>query len=152
MNATVVNGEEIFTTISVPRSIPTNRVKDLLVGFFETANSCWLNKYDYRFREGLTKKDFQEGGQFQIPGDYYHPSQIIPMTEGCAVVLTVDDPDKPEGKTKKFVMGPEQIKKGLEVMARDFPTAFNDFLEENDDAITADLFGQCIVYGKDVYC
>lgn len=43
------------------------------------------------------------------------------------------------------------IQKGMNVMAKDFPNAFADFMRENDDDGTFDIAAQCIIFGKEVY-
>ncbi len=40
---------------------------------------------------------------------------------------------------------------GLRVMAQDYPTHFEAFMTENDDAITGDVFLQCVVFGEVIY-
>ena len=87
----------------------------------------------------------------QDPNDYFHPHQIIPVTDGCNLILHVENPEN-EFSPIKFIMGPDQIKKGIEIMAEKYPGHFNDWMEENDDAVTSDVFGQCIVYGEEIFC
>ena len=44
------------------------------------------------------------------------------------------------------------IQKGLSVMARDYPRHFSDALDEaRNDAITADVFIQCVIFGKVIF-
>lgn len=45
----------------------------------------------------------------------------------------------------------ESIVKGLKIMADKYPRHFNDFIDENDDAITGDVFVQCCVLGDCIY-
>lgn len=40
---------------------------------------------------------------------------------------------------------------GFVVFAHDQPTDFNDFLQENEDAVTADLWLQCVALGEVIY-
>jgi hypothetical protein len=46
------------------------------------------------------------------------------------------------------ILNEESIKDGLQKMAEHFPKHFMDFLNENDDAETADVFMQLAVMGK----
>ncbi len=41
--------------------------------------------------------------------------------------------------------------KGFEVMAEKYPWHFNNFMNDNEDAETADVWFQCIVFGEIVY-
>jgi hypothetical protein len=43
------------------------------------------------------------------------------------------------------------IKSGLKVMAEKYPHHWQDFVSENDDAITGDVFLQCCLFGEIVY-
>jgi hypothetical protein len=45
----------------------------------------------------------------------------------------------------------ESIQKGLQVMAERYPKHFADFIAENDDGDTGDVFLQCAVLGQLVY-
>lgn len=40
---------------------------------------------------------------------------------------------------------------GLSLMSRDYPNHFADFMAENEDAETADVFVQCCIFGNIVY-
>ena len=43
------------------------------------------------------------------------------------------------------------IKKGLQIMAEKYPRHMGDFLNENDDADTGDVFLQCCLFGEAIY-
>ena len=36
-------------------------------------------------------------------------------------------------------------------MAEKYPRQWKKFIDENDDADTSDIFGQCVVYGEIIY-
>jgi len=44
-----------------------------------------------------------------------------------------------------------KIKKGLTVMAKKYPKHFADFLQEDYDETTGDVFLQCCIYGEIIY-
>lgn len=147
MNATTTPSP--FSVI-VKREIPRKRVQDLLVGLFENNYSPWLLAIQGRnFAPGLTLRDFKKGGKMTDPEDYYTSSQIIPVTEGCGLVLRVDNPN---GESSiLFTLDIAAIQKGLQIMADQYPRHFQDILDENDDANTSDIFGQCICYGEEIF-
>ena len=58
----------------------------------------------------------------------------------------VDDEDAQEYKGDAAAM-----RRGLEVMAAQVPRHFDDFMAENDDAITAYVWLQCCCLGEVVY-
>ena len=45
----------------------------------------------------------------------------------------------------------EAIKRGLQIMADKYPHIMRDFLNDNSDAVTGDVFIQCCCLGKAVY-
>jgi hypothetical protein len=57
--------------------------------------------------------------------------------------------EAPEEAPKRLDMA--AIKNGLKVMAEKYPHHWQDFVSENDDAITGDVFLQCCLFGEIVY-
>lgn len=51
----------------------------------------------------------------------------------------------------KYRLTLDGIKKGLAKMAKEYPRDFADLVEENDDAITGDIFLQLAVFGEVIY-
>jgi hypothetical protein len=43
------------------------------------------------------------------------------------------------------------IESGLQVMADKYPKHFADFMSEEDDCVTADVFLQCCLFGDIIY-
>lgn len=71
-----------------------------------------------------------------------------PMCEaGGAVVLR----DKEADDGKDLVLDYPAIERGLQVMAEKYPRHFADFVQENGDATTGDVFVQCALLGDIVY-
>lgn len=147
----VVN-EDVFATIETKAYIAKKRVQDLLVGLFENNYSPWIRDIKSKnLAKDLTFTDFRKGGKMQDPKDYYHWSQIVPVTDGCSLTLSVDDPDSDSGGEKDVVLDCESIRQGLQIMANKYRDHWEDFVYHNDDATTADVFGQCCVYGEVIY-
>lgn len=44
-----------------------------------------------------------------------------------------------------------KIKKGLRIFAKEHPSHFSDFLRENYDMTTGDMFLQCCLFGEVIY-
>lgn len=146
--------DAVFTTISVPREVKTERVMGLLCGLIENGYSSWSHRIkSYDYATGLSEDDFKEGGRLAPKEDYWPRYCRVPLHDNCSMILLVDDEKEGEdsGKTREAIFNPENIKKGLELMAKNSPKHFNDLLDENDDANTADIFGQYVVYGEVVY-
>lgn len=68
-----------------------------------------------------------------------------PLSPGGKLIVWEQEEDK------RHEFGLEQIRKGLDIMARDFPKHFGDIISENDDAITADVLVQCGIFGEVKY-
>ncbi len=59
--------------------------------------------------------------------------------------------DERTGKIKKRYIGPDDLRKGLSIMAQKEPKHFADMMVDNGDAITADIFLQCVALGEVIY-
>ena len=51
----------------------------------------------------------------------------------------------------KYHITMDNVKKGLEMMRDQYPRHYADLVEENDDAITGDVFLQLAVFGELIY-
>jgi len=117
--------------------ISKERISDLLDTAFEGGSNYWYVIREHVYPAGKTVHD------------YKFPYLELPLTEGGSLIIdSKDDPDK---KYSSKVLNLESIKKGLEIMAVRFPGYFQDFLNENEDAITGDVFLQCCLFGEVVF-
>lgn len=132
--------------MKVTLEITNEQIKNLLCTAFEGGSNYWARIDSYKYAKGLEHKDFQDGGKFQVKGNYWHPSQIIPLVEGCAVIIK-----DMEDSGKTYTLNLETIHKGMAVMAEKYSQHFSNFYTSNDDAITGDVFLQCCLFGKIIY-
>lgn len=143
--------EKPFCSISVKKDISKRQIQSLLCSLVESGYSVnWFHDLgNNKLAPGLTIEDFNEGGRFA--GDEYFPYyMIVPLTSGCQSVW-VCEPVEDGCKEIKFKVGIEQITKGLQLMAEQEPKHFQDIIDEDTDAETADIFGQFVVYGKIIF-
>ncbi len=144
--------ETPFVTVVVEHQISRKTVLSLLVGLLENNYSPWLlSVEDYELAAGLKREDFKESGSQTIPDDYYTSTQLIATTEGCCVILHVDEPNPSDQEYRVVKVGPDQLKKGIELMAKSHPKLLQEILDESDDANHADIFGQLVVYGEEIF-
>lgn len=77
--------------------------------------------------------------------------------DGYAVFTVDDDGDgdvcysddeHPDGK---FILNLAAIHKGLSLLATQYPSSWSDFMNENEDAETGDIFLQLCLFGKLVF-
>ncbi len=130
-------------TIDVP--ITEQRVRDLLCTAFE-GGMYWCDVAGSTLREDLTIEDFKEGGsEANKVGEYFPSFYLVPFVEGCSLTLRDHEDDA------EYTLDAAAMKRGLEIMAAQEPRHFDDFMAENDDAITAYVWLQCCCLGEVVY-
>jgi hypothetical protein len=128
-------GFKVKTTANVSRK----SVAYLLCSALEGGSNYWYQihrfikprAFDFRFDEGEICKAY----------DY-------PLNDGGA--LLIGDSEEPDDEPKRLDLA--AIERGLQVMAEVYPRHWQDFANENDDAITGDVFLQCCLFGEIVYC
>lgn len=155
--------------ISIPIEIDLNSVSDLLVSAFEGGIGYWA--YQLRVERASSypvRNDEKDRG---MP-----PEQVstwlryeAPFGPGGAVILYAHDElpdnvyprdvkedgtfvnDDDAGRVNELRIDMPAIEKGLKVMAEKHPRHFADFIGDNADATTGDVFIQCVVFGELVY-
>lgn len=141
---------EATKVFSVKQEISEKRIHDLLCSAFEGGTGYWCcieNDVDgIQYPEGFSYSDFRIGGRLNPKDDPVNPYGLIAMTEGMELVLSdAEDPDT------RWTLNREKIQKGLQLMQEKYPSHWGDFVSENDDADTADVFLQLAVLGELVY-
>lgn len=145
-----------MTTVTIKRewTITPERIADLFVGAIEgnymvrawCAGIYWQN-YDTEWPINSTE-----------PGVVsYADPKLYEREDFKFEVLEIEDesvwqgsrPDAPGLKRHTITM--DDVKKGLQRMADSKAGHFEDFVSENDDMVTADVFLQLVVLGDVVY-
>lgn len=135
---------------TVQRKIEDDTIRGLLCCAFEGGSNYWYQIDEYDFAEGFSIGDFRDGARFCDPDMYWHPSQLIPLHEGCAVI--VSSPHDNLGVARKVHrLDRKAIQKGLNVMAKKYPRHMEHALSEDYDAETGDVFLQCCLFGGLVF-
>ncbi len=116
-------------------SVSDKRIKDLLCNALEGGSNYWYRIMSYNYPEGQTRETMK----------LEFPHIDLPFAGGS---LTIEDM---EGGLPDKVLDRKALLKGLSVMAKDEPRHFADFMSEDDDTITADVFLQCACFGKVIY-
>lgn len=138
-----MNPKEKAATAAI--GVTNEEISDILSTAFEGGSNYWYANLDYDLGEGYTIADFKEGGRCQYPGMYHHWCQLVPLVPGCAIVLE----DAEEGTAHRLDRA--ALVKGVQVMAEKYPQHFANWLNEDGDAITGDVFLQCCVFGENIY-
>jgi len=136
--------KEKKTTILVPLRIPVERVSNLLCSAFEGGSNYWAR---------IEKKTEPTEYLYRSSEDQVYPHIDYPLNPGGSLTISANGDDEHEeiDGRREWVLDVEAIKRGLAFMANNEPSAFGDFLGEDDDQITADVFLQCCLFGKVVY-
>lgn len=134
-------------TITPSLTIPLQRISDLLCSAFEGGSNYW---YMIESQNEPTRFDFLSDAEFaksmnREPTMYPHID--YPLNPGGSLTITANG----DGERTSWVLNLEAIEKGLVVFMEKCPRHWADFMAENDDAITADCFLQCCLFGEVVY-
>ena len=114
-------------------TIDDQRVQDLLCCALEGGSNYWYEITKYIYPEGLIRSDME------------YPHLELPFRGGSLSISDIEDGD--------FCgeLNLEACKRGLQVMADKYPQHYADFITENEDADTGDVFLQCALLGEIVY-
>jgi hypothetical protein len=110
--------------------IPEARVNDLLCNALEGGSNYWI-------------------GSLKVvnPSEHdYEYAHDVPFMENVALVIQDTWRDDEPKRVDKGA-----LERGLQLMADKYPVHFENFLFENDDAETGDVFLQLCCFGEIVY-
>ncbi len=130
--------------------IDVEKIRNLLCCAFEGGSNYWYMIDKAIYPPGFKSKDYGEGGKGQNGPNYWHWAELLPTQEGGALIISSKEGDEING-TKTWRLDREAIQHGLKIMAEECPQHYGNFLSENEDAITGDVFLQCCLFGEIVY-
>lgn len=136
-------------TMKITENVPIERVHDMLVSAFEGGSNYWYMIVDEVVPEKHTFTVKTWDYKREKEPSYLHLEEI-PFNEGGALLINDEKADEPKLQ-EPVRIDLETMEKGLQIMARDYKAHYADFLKENDDAETADVFLQCVVFGDVIY-
>lgn len=100
---------------------------------------------------GLDSELPEDADLSEIPEDMRdYPSYYAAFVEGGVIVFDVEDLDN-EDNNVEVRLDKAAIEKALQAMATKYPGHFADFMDDNSDAITGDVFLQMAVYGDIIF-
>lgn len=124
--------------ITITQTISIQRVQDLLCDAFEGGSNYWCRIEKYNYPDNETKESLK----------IEFPHIELPFREGSLILKDISG----EGDEKKdYILNLPAIIEGLQIMADKESRHFADFLSENYDSITADVFLQCCVFKEVIY-
>lgn len=122
--------------IKIILKISAQRIQDLLCNALEGGSNYWYEIMSFNYPERQTKESLNI--------EFQHLE--LPFKAGS---LTIRDNE--EAKLGDKILNLQTITEGLQIMADKFPNHFSDFLKEDDDAITGDVFLQCCLFKDVIY-
>jgi hypothetical protein len=117
-------------------NVSDERIKDLICNSLDGGyggSHYWAEIKAYNYPDGKTKES------------YRFPFMELPLTQTGSIVI-----HDLEGN-KDYTLDRKACLKGLSIMAKDQPKFFADFMSEDDDAETGDIFLQCALFGEVIY-
>jgi hypothetical protein len=122
--------------IQVTIPVSTQTIVDTFNTAIEVGSGYWLSEIDWG-HIGKIAENRQER--------YEYLGNAIEDDDDQWKLHLTDD----EGK--RHIMNQDKLWLGMHLMARDYPRHFDDMINDNGDAITADIFLQCVLLGDIVY-
>jgi len=137
-------------SVTVPFEVKIKRLGDLLCCALEGGSNYWYRIEKFVIPDKFENYCFEEDDKSKQPEIFRHID--YPTNPGGAIIVSDfhGNDDDEEGMTETKV-DLEQLQKGLMIMAQKYPKHFSDFMNENEDADTGDVFLQCCVLGELVY-
>lgn len=123
--------------IPVTIIIPTERVQDLLCNALEGGSNYWYEIMSFNYPNGQDKKSLNI--------EFQHIE--LPFFEGGSLTIR----DNEEAHKGDLILDLKAIEEGLQIMVAKEIRHFADFISENDDAITGDVFLQCCLFKEVIY-
>lgn len=137
-------------SVKVEMKFDRERISDLLCCALEGGSNYWYRIES--FKEPTSFEFYSDTWAVrngQKPVVYKHLD--YPLNPGGEVVISnrmiVEGSDDLVTKIVDF----DALKVGLQLMADKYPASFSEFMEQNEDATTGDVFLQCVVLGRVMY-
>jgi hypothetical protein len=146
--------------IATKVEIPAERIADLFVNAIEcnhmTRSWCGGIRFRHAVIEGQRIDDDDWEG-FEANTVWYNDARLWASSDFAVDVYEIEDEaeyfnlKKSEDNLKRHRVTRAELDAGLKLMAEKHARHFGDFMAENDDAITADVFLQLVTLKDVVY-
>ena len=122
-----------------------DRIRGLLCCAFEGGSNCWYQNLDWECDDpAVTSQDLIVKDD---RNSSWHWPYTAPFRLDCRLTLEI----KEEDPVQKVIITREKLERGLQIFADAYPRHYGDFVAENDDANTGDVFLQCVCFGEVIY-
>lgn len=127
--------------ITITQDISDQRIFDLLTSALEGGSNYW-----YMLEEKIEPSEWLFLEEMR-PQTQTHWAQEYALSQDGALIIGDEESDN--GDT--YRLDRKAIKKGLQLMSTNEPSAMADFMTEDEDATTGDIFLQLCLFGKVIY-
>ena len=129
-------------------NIPSQRIADLMTTAIECANDTWCKAV-------LLMEPVRGSSYPEYTDSMGHKSKLWycdPALYDNGFVLHIIETVEGDGEEDVIhIKNKDDVVKALVALANKHPNDFGDFMTENEDGITADLFLQYLTFGEVVY-
>lgn len=139
-----------YMTIEVKFDIPYNSIANLLIDSLESSSLYWASIDKKEKPSQIKFREFEDDveNSVRINEGKLYISEYVLNKDGA---LIIRDNETDNDRLRFHKLDLEKVKKGLECFAKYQPKHFADFLSENEDGTTADVFLQCCLFGEVLY-
>lgn len=129
-------------TVQATLEVPFEHITNAIIGAIEGGSTYWMDS----FAPLPASEDIRAELRADDKVWYAEPEF---WERGGSARTTFDKPTASDPGHR--TIGKDELVKGLSVMATKAPKHFADLISENDDAITHDVFIQCVLFGEIVF-
>jgi hypothetical protein len=134
--------------VKVELEVPLKRISDLICCGMEGGIGYWACIVGYKEPTKLEVTTYTLDGEKE--GKVYRHIDYL-LNPGGTVILEDSETEDDFGNPVRYNLTHEMCLRGLEIMAAKYPRHFANFMQDNEDAETGDVFIQCSVFGQLVY-
>ena len=133
----IILSDTIPVAVQHQHNFTLSQISDLLCCALEGGSNYWYSI------ERFVKPT---GDMFRSNLDTEFRHLDYPLSPGGALIIVDSD-----GDMDPATLNLESIQRGLQIMAEKYPRHMTDFIQDNCDADTGDVFLQCACYGDVVF-
>lgn len=91
------------------------------------------------------------GADYWADNELGFESQVKEVLDENGVGSSIKDLEADSENNNIHILNLAKVKKGLRIFAKKYPKHFSDFISEDFDQTTGDVFLQCCLFGEVIY-
>lgn len=129
--------------IDINIAVSIEDIENLLCSAFEGGSNYWAEV-----------KGKRAPAEWTYFGDYNEKKtkylHLYPLNGGGVMIQDIEE-NGSQRLEKPAELNQAKLKKGLQIMAQEYPKHFSSILTDDTDAETGDVFLQCCLFGEIIY-